>query len=292
MKFIAKLFGLLVVLLIVMVGVLLVYPNQLIQEGVETFGSEVAKTEITLESVDLSVFSGKGSLRGLKINNPEPFNKTPHAFSVGAIDLELQPKSLMGDVIRIHLLRIVAPEISYERQGKADNISALQKNIEDSLNLQAEEDSNDDAGAEKKIIIEKLVIQDAKVNVYHKIFGDKHKSIELLDITLNDIGEKSNGATAVEVGSQIMEAIKRTVTKQVLNTRILGDAVNLERIKEQAKEQLDSLKDKAQEQIKSLQDKLNLGDETKEQIKSLQDKLNLDEETTEKAKDLLKGLGI
>lgn len=103
--------------------------NEGIRQGVETFGPKVTQTPITLETVDLSVLSGKGTLKGLYVGNPEGF-KNENIFELGQIDVEVDIESLLTDRIIIKEIIIRKPVISYEKQMRSSNVSALMANIE------------------------------------------------------------------------------------------------------------------------------------------------------------------
>src|SRR3954470_1279369 len=110
---------LLVVLIAVVFGFL--FLGSIVKAGVENVGPMVTKVPVKLGVAEVSVFSGKGKLKGFELGNPEGY-KTPNAMKVGTISIEVVPKSVLGDKIVIHSVRVEAPEITYETDLKGNNL--------------------------------------------------------------------------------------------------------------------------------------------------------------------------
>ena len=72
-KFVLRLLLILATVVVVVVGGFFLLTsglNAAVKSGVETVGSQATETPVTLEEVDLSLFSGKGEIRGFTIDNP------------------------------------------------------------------------------------------------------------------------------------------------------------------------------------------------------------------------------
>jgi hypothetical protein len=67
------------------------------------------------------------------------------------------------------------------------------------------------------VVIRKLVIEGGRINAQVAALGDKPLSADLPRIQLNDIGEKSGGATGAEVARQVIDAIIARVGPAVTN---------------------------------------------------------------------------
>ena len=118
-------------LALLIVGVLAVslFLNSAVKKGIETVGPMLAKVEVKLDSVSLSLLSGSGKIKGLFVGNPEGF-KTPSAIQVGNASLALQPSSLFGDKVVIKSVLVQAPEITFETDLKANNLSKILANVQ------------------------------------------------------------------------------------------------------------------------------------------------------------------
>src|SRR2546427_3563945 len=100
-----------------------------IKRGVETIGSKLTKVDVKLDAVSLSLLSGSGKIKGLVVGNPEGF-KMPSAINVGTASLALKPGSLLSDKVLIQSINVQAPEVTFETDLHANNLSKLLANVE------------------------------------------------------------------------------------------------------------------------------------------------------------------
>lgn len=184
--------------------------NKGIKTGVETFGPKMTQTPVTLEAVNISVFSGTGTLKGLNVGNPEGF-KSENIFALGQIDIDIDKKSVLTDTIVINKIHIKQPEISYEKTLSKSNIKELQKSIEAFTGAGSDdapaEDSADE-GAGKQLVISKLIIEDAKV--YVGLMG-AGMEVPLPRIEMDDIGKDGNKKSI----SQVLDLVLTEVVKAI-----------------------------------------------------------------------------
>jgi len=197
--------------------------DSLIQEAVETYGSEITQAEVKLAEVDLDATSGKGTLRGLKVGNPTGFN-TPSAFQLGAISVTLDTSTLGSDPIVIKEIVISAPDITYEVVGDGSNLDALQRNVEAYM---AQFDSGEAAepaepGESPNLVIEDLFINDGTVNVSAIFLAGESLTTPLPNIHLEDIGKEEGGASPGEIAEEIFAAIKANATGAVSGLDVEG----------------------------------------------------------------------
>lgn len=164
--------------------------NEGIKQGVETVGPKVTQTPVTLQSVDISVLSGKGSLQGLYVGNPDGF-KCENIFELGQIDLEVDTKSLLSEKIIIKKIIIRDPAISYEKGLKGSNLKSLIANIEAFTGPAAPEqetapvEETGPTAPTPQVVIEHLVIEGG--SIYVGLLG-VGQTIPLPRIEMNDIG--------------------------------------------------------------------------------------------------------
>lgn len=176
--------------------------DSLLKTAIEKFGSEMTAAQVRVSKVHLSPTDGQGALNGLSLGNPNGF-KTSHAFKAAHIEVVIEPSTLADDVILIHRIVIESPGITYEKGDDGSNFDVIQRNVERYLGTARNQDGKAEPG--KKMIIETLVIRNAKVNYNGMI------DLSLPDIELHNIGKKRGGATAAQV-------VKAIITE--LNTRI------------------------------------------------------------------------
>jgi uncharacterized protein involved in outer membrane biogenesis len=186
--------------------------NSLVKAAIEKFGSEMIQAQVSVGRVALSPTNGQGSLSGLSVGNPKGF-ETDHAFRAGHIELALEPASLAEDVILIHKIHIDAPDISYEKNDGGTNFDAIQRNVESYLGASKKQADKD---APKKMIIESLVIRNARVN-YNGLLD-----LKLPDIELRNIGKKSGGATSAQVTRAIIAELNTRLAIALAKTAAIG----------------------------------------------------------------------
>ncbi len=220
--------------------------DSLIKAAIETYGSEITKTDVTLDKVEISPTSGAGSLSGLKMTNPAGF-KSDSAFKLGIVSIALDTGSLSGKTIIVKEIVIGSPDVTYEIGANGSNIDAIQKNVESYTGSSGGSSSSGGNGDDVKLIIENLYIRGGKVNVSATALGGKSLGAPLPTIHLKDIGKKSGGATPGEVADQIIKAVSNGATQAVgtLNLdKILGGATGVAKdAMEQGKGALEKGKD-------------------------------------------------
>jgi hypothetical protein len=222
------LYGGLAVLVILVVGgvVLMLTLGKVVRAGVETAGPKVTGTPVTLQDVSLSPFSGRGTLRGLVIGNPEGY-QTPSAFALEELTFQVDPGSLRGAVVVVDEVIIRGPQITYEMGLGESNISAIQKHIE-SLVPKRQPGAPEPApseGESKRIMIRHFLLEGAQVNVSAKLLQGKALTLPLPPLELRDIGTAEGGATPAEVADKIFGALNELIAKTVAEAGGLGSSL-------------------------------------------------------------------
>lgn len=194
-----------------------------IKAGVETFGPEVTQTPITLDAVELSAFSGSGSIAGLVVGNPEGFN-TPHSIKLDGFSMKLEPLSLLSEKIVINEIIIESPEFILETGLglQKSNIGKILENIE-SFTGPGEADA-EASSASKSIQIDLLKITGAKVKLSNKLMGGQVLMVPLPNIELTDIGAEDDGVSMSESLKIVFQAINQGVVSAASNSgKVVGD---------------------------------------------------------------------
>ncbi len=206
----------LVLILVIVAGVVVYGASQsdkIIREAVLEYAPKATKANVTLDKVSVALFGGSAGLSGLTVGNPEGF-KSDHAFKVGDVQISLDLKSVMEDVIRIKEIRIDGADLIYEIGTKGNNISKIQKNIEAYTKSLGLPDSSEDS-SQAKFIIDHIYINGTKVKVASDLLGGKGAGLTLPDLHLKNIGTEDKPATAGEVGSAVFGAINKSLGKVV-----------------------------------------------------------------------------
>lgn len=203
------------VLIIAVLVVLYFSLNSVIKHGVETVGPQATGVDVKLQKADISLFSGKGALKGFFIGNPEGF-KNPAAFQLNEVRVALNVKSVFSDKIIIDEIFINAPDITYEKSVKGDNIKTILNNIKKFAGAEKKAAQKPAAGQkkkeEKKVVIKDLVVKNGKVNMSATLLEGEGLSYSMPDIHMKNIGEKEGGASL----SKAIEKIFAEVNKGVI----------------------------------------------------------------------------
>lgn len=217
---------------IAVIGVVVLYSSlgALITKAITTAGPEILLARVELKETVIDATSGKGSMHGLFIGNPEGF-ETESAFKMNEVRLELDTDSLTSDTVVIKEIFVEAPEVTYELGGDGSNIDAIQKNVEAFIkqNVGSTGGKGDSAAKEggAKMVIENVIVKNGKVNVSATLLGGKTMTVPLPDIHLKDIGKEDDGATPGEAIQSILGALKGAILEAVspLNLGKVGETV-------------------------------------------------------------------
>jgi uncharacterized protein involved in outer membrane biogenesis len=175
----------------------------IIKTAVNKYGPAMTKTDLRINDVSISLFSGEAKLKDFYLGNPKGF-KSPEAMSVNAIYVNVDEKSITRDPIIIDRIEVVGPDITYEKVRRTDNFQTILSNVKKSADTSKSSSSSKKASKEstgKKLIIRDFVITDGKVkmDLDMKTGSSISASASLPKIHLKNVGEKSGGTTAEEV---------------------------------------------------------------------------------------------
>jgi hypothetical protein len=113
------------VLLVVVAGVVyyaLSNLDEIVKELVEKTGSNVLGTAVTVQSVDIAISEGRGTIKGLSVANPPGYSNKP-AFAFAEITIDIASARV------IERIYAEAPEIRIESKGAESNLKTLLDNI-------------------------------------------------------------------------------------------------------------------------------------------------------------------
>ncbi len=205
-----------VVVAIAVVVVVFFFLGDLIKTAVETTGSSVTKTQVTLTGADVDLTSGKGTLKGFNMANPSGF-KSDSAFKFGEVSVIVDTSTLNQDPIVIKEILINAPQVTYEIGEGGSNIDKIRENVEAFQKSTSSGGGGSDSGGEEgpNLIIENLYLRNGKVTVMASQFMDNTLDADLPEVHLTDIGKEEGGASPGEVASQTLDAVLGQVTSLV-----------------------------------------------------------------------------
>ena len=211
-------------MVVVLTGVLIFFlifsMDSLVTMAVEKYGSAALQTEVTLDKTQISLKSGKGTLRGLRVSNPKGF-ETATAFQLDEISMTIDARTITKGTVIIKEIIIAAPQITYELGPEGSNLDALQRNATPGKSSGsaggAGQPANGAKKGGKKLIIESLIIRDGKVNVSAVGLQGKKITVDLPTLRMANIGKSQGGATPGEVVKQLIDALNKATGGAVKN---------------------------------------------------------------------------
>lgn len=214
--------------------------NDVLRDGVVAYGPEVFGSEVRLEDVSFQPLGGRAVLTGLAVGNPEGFGDGD-AFSFNRIVLDVSPRSILTDHVKINEITVEAPEITVITQGKTSNIETLQANAEKAVGAT---EADAPPPSDVKVSIGKLSVTDGKVTLDDRAAGLGVMNVNLPNINIEEIGTEEGGVPPEEVATIVMAKILPEVSAALLaatGKQLLGDTIGsvdetLEAVEEVAKD--------------------------------------------------------
>ena len=222
-----KAVGIIILILVLAVagvgGYLFFYSGDLIKQGVEEFGPEYLGADVSVGSVDIDYVGGSGEIRNLVVGNPEGY-AGPHAMSLDRVGITLDVENITGDLIVIKEVLIDGASVAAVANGNKTNFQKLMENLEASAGPSEETAAAESsAESETKFIIDQFSFTNADVSLNSDILGEQDMSIP--PINLSGVGRKTNGATALEVGEQLLKPITQAISRAAVSQGLELDGV-------------------------------------------------------------------
>jgi uncharacterized protein involved in outer membrane biogenesis len=230
MKKLVKIVIALLVLLLLAIVATFFFIDSIVKAGVEKVGPVVTKTPVKLDGARLSLFSGRGELKGFFIGNPEGF-KSPSAITVGQVAVSVQPGSVLSSKVVVHSVTVNSPEITFEGNLTGNNLSKLLDNIKGSAESDKKATSKTEQSSQKKLQVDEFLITGAKVHLAANLLGVGGSApIAIPEIHLSNLGQGPEGITAAELADRVFSALSSSVLKAVAEQasglgKNLGNAV-------------------------------------------------------------------
>lgn len=215
--------------------------GSIVKAGVNSFGPKLTQTKVELAGASISPLTGSGTLTGLTVGNPKGWSEN-NAFTLGRVQVSVQPASLFGDHVVINEITIDGPEFLYETKIVASNIKDLLKNIEQFTGGGGRA-AETKSGQPVKFVVKKFRLTNGVARLGT---GVAAVPVPLPPVSLDDLGVKEGGITPDQLAGAVMKQVLGGIVAGTANA--LGQvgstagATSLEKTKEAAKKAGDSLK--------------------------------------------------
>jgi hypothetical protein len=189
-----------VIIVLVLAGflILTLTIDSIVKSKIEQIGSEMTGTMVTVDNVSMSPFSGEGTITGLRIANPDGYD-SDHAIVIDDMFIKARVRTIFSDVVVIEEILVTRPAIYIEQKLPDNNLGIILNNI----NEAAERGTTSDAN----MVVHYFRFEDATVNVYTDVGGERSISFGLAEIELNDIGGEGESTAVEQVVKQISDRI-------------------------------------------------------------------------------------
>jgi uncharacterized protein involved in outer membrane biogenesis len=232
-----------IIVLLLVIGISKIGP--LIKTAVNTYGPGITKTDLRLQDVGVSLFSGEVKLKEFYLGNPKGFT-SPQAMKVKSIFVNVDEKSLLKDPIVIDKIEIAGPEITYEKTAGTDNFMTIMDNVKRSAGMgEPSKDKPKEGGKSKNLLIKDFVLKDGKVTLVAAFLGGRSISAPLPDIHLTNIGGGKDGVSPAKASEAILAALYERITSSAVTASLNNQlkALGMKGLEEAAagvKKQLDT----------------------------------------------------
>lgn len=219
MKIFRILFGLLFLCLLLAVG-LWYGSDSIARKAITTAGTKALGVETKLDDVSIGWFSGKLSLAGLEIANPEGFSDKAF-FQMEEARLDVDLPTLLANEVVVSLFSLKGIRLSLETQGTSTNYGALLDALDSGDGGGAKKSGGGDSkggkssgggGSEKTYAIDRIVLEDIQVSVdLGTSLVSTGGTVDVPRIELNDLSSKK--LTLKELSALILRTlIERAAT--------------------------------------------------------------------------------
>lgn len=213
--------ALLVVIVVVVVAFNLI-GNKAIEIAIEKAGSSTLNVPVTMDDLALSLLAGSIHINNFAVANPDGY-ENPTLLELGTINVDLQTKSLVSDIVNIEEIKLDNMTFTIEQKGLTNNLKAILDSMQ-----KAEEapDTEEEKAPGKKLHIATLEI--TNINVKVKLIPLPGKidtvTLPLPPIKMTDIGGKEKEPVHLpELFQMILQAISKAITEA--GAGVLPDAI-------------------------------------------------------------------
>ena len=196
----------LVVLIAVILFFVLSNLNSLIKTTIESVGTQVLETNVSLGKVEVDLSEGYGSLNALSIKNP-PQCSEPYFLNVGKIALHIDPGTLTDEVITIEEIALDGADLTLEHIALQEtNVQILAENVKaNTAGNTTDASATEAVEPVVRFWVKKLVISNTKMNVVSPQF--EAKTYTLKTIQQSNLGDPNTGLTAKALANAILTPI-------------------------------------------------------------------------------------
>ncbi len=219
--------------------------NQLVKMTVESVGSEVLKTQVTLAAADVDIREGRAQLSGLTIANVGGFSE-PTVFEMKDIIVDLEIAALIDQIVDLKEVTIDGVKITAEQKGVGTNLQQLLDNLNSSAGTSNSEESTGESSSAATDVLMKIQnfnFTNTSAQLVTEQWGQE--SLNIPAIQLTNIGGQ-NGVKPDQLAQEILKPILQQINEAVKDNI---EEKAKEAVKEKLGEKEDEIKDKLRDKL-------------------------------------------
>ena len=187
-----------------------------VKDTIEENTSRLTESPVEIESVDFSIFTGEGTITGLRVSNPPGFSDNP-ALILGQIYVRLDMDNLSMDLVPVKLIQADSISIRVEKNGEGKiNFQELSANLKNNRKGSASEES-DFSGWKPKLKIDRFLLSEGEVALDG--FSSESRNLKTPEFVLENLGGPE-GAPPEIVGEEILSRIFSQVIKSSVQSGV------------------------------------------------------------------------
>ena len=190
--------------IIVLTALFLIFFSVIAKGAIQNVGPLVTGVPMKVNAVLFNAFTGKFSIKGLVIGNPEGYT-SKHALKLNDFHVDVDMSTLLARKLRIEEIRINGVELNYETNLLNNNLAQIQKNVERLSGPEKEKnkEKNSSQAAAKPLQINLIELKDITAWVIVK--GTVVQTpIPVLPVTLHDLGSSPEGVSSAMVINDVL----------------------------------------------------------------------------------------
>jgi len=181
--------------------------NGIVKNLVESVGSDVTGTSVSLGSADIDLRTGKGTLLGLTVSNPDGYGGG-EAFEVSEITLEIDVYSIGKNPLIINQIVVDGATVNYIGVGNKSNLQTILDNVKSGGSSGSDADSGGgSSGSDMLLIIDDFRFTDASMSVALTGVPEASKTLVMQDVTATGVGRDKNGVPPAEATAIILQPV-------------------------------------------------------------------------------------
>ena len=128
MKKAKRLIETIILVIIILIAVLLLgfelFGEHIVKVGIETAGTKALSVGVDIDDLDLSIYSGKVGLEGLRVNNPAGY-ENEYLLEMNEGKVKTSMKSLLSDTVEIESILLDGIALTVEQKGLLSNLNDM-----------------------------------------------------------------------------------------------------------------------------------------------------------------------